>query len=516
MLRPYQIDAFQNVRLAFRRGRRAVCLQLPTGAGKTVVFSEMVRSAVEGGRTVWIVVPRNELLLQASDELAIVGVNHGRIAPGFKESLAFSTHVVSSSTLIRRWESIKRPPDFMIIDEAHLYFDRQKEIWERFPETKIVGVTATPERLDGRGLSELYGELVTGPTIQRLIELGYLSGIRYFAPPLEGLKQVHRRGTEFNPDELDALLTQRKVYGKAIDHYRRHADRKPALVYCRSIKAAAETAGRFSDAGYRFENIDGGMSYKKRKTLIDGLRDGDLDGLTSCELVTYGLDVPRVEAVIMLRPTLSKALFYQMIGRGLRTWQGKKECVVLDHVGNLQEHGHPLSFYDWKFRGREKTRPRKTPDAASLRLCPELDFLYCEKKSCIGCEHNKSGRRRRPEELVDTNLVPVQSPVKFNSRPSEEQREILERIESAITEFRETPASETAPGAVGKLLEVAKELGRDPMWVYWRLSEDRETVNVTLLHEIARQAGYKPGWAWYRRQLVEKDLEKKRKRRRTG
>lgn len=490
-------------------------MQLPTGAGKTVVFSEMVRSAVEGGRVVWIVVPRNELLLQASDQLSLVGVDHGRIAPGFEESLAFSTHVVSSSTLIRRWEKIKRPPDFMIIDEAHLYFDRQVEIRERFPKTKFVGVTATPERLDGRGLSELYGELVVGPSLERLVELLYLSNLRYFAPPLDGLKQVHRRGTEFNPDELDALLTQRKVYGRVIDHYRKHADGKPALVFCRSVKSAAETAARFSEAGYRFENVDGGMSYRKRKTLIDGLRDGDLDGLTSCELVTYGLDVPRVEAVIMLRPTLSKALFFQMIGRGLRPWPGKRECVVLDHVGNLQEHGHPFSPYEWKFTGREKSRPRKAPNEAVLRLCPEIDFLYCDKSSCLGCEHNRTGRRTRPIETVDTSLVEAGKAVKLHSRPSEEQREFADRINSAVTAFHDGEENEEtriAHGPVGDLLDVARELGRDPVWVYWRLSENRKTVNVPLLSEIARQCGYKPGWTWFKRKQIGQKIEKQRRR----
>ena len=137
-----------------------------------------------------------------------------------------------------------------------------------------------------------------------------------------GVEKLHKRGTEYKPDELDALLEERAVYGDAVDHYRRHADGKPALVYCRNIEAADKTASVFSSAGYKFENIDGTMTYKRRETLLNGLKYGDIQGLTSCELITYGLDVPRVECVIMLRPTLSRALYCQMIGRGLRPSEG--------------------------------------------------------------------------------------------------------------------------------------------------------------------------------------------------
>lgn len=485
---------------------RSVLLQAPTGAGKTIIFSKITELARNLGTVpTWIIVPRNELLQQASDSLANIGVAHGLIAAGVQESKAFDIHVVSKDTLIRRLDKIKVPPKFVIVDEAHLALARYLQFFEFFCDTKFLGVTATPERLDGRGLSEMYERLVLGPTIHELISLGFLTDVVYFCPPIQGIENLHRRGTEYDPDELERLLETRKVYGKTIDHYKRHAWGKPALVFCRSIKAADETAQKFNAAGFLFENIDGTMSYKRRKALIGALRTGEIHGLTSCELITYGLDVPRVECIIMLRPTLSRTLFLQMIGRGLRPFEGKQRCVVLDHVGNLQVHGHPLAPYEWNFHGREKPK-RKRDSEDVLRLCPEIDFMYCDKRTCIGCPHNHSGKTIRNFEFVNAELIEAESPIKLNDRPPEEKREFIDRINHAKTCWHAGDPS-IKKGAIGDMLAIANELGRDPMWVYWKLAKDRLTVQVSILHEIARQRGYKPGWAWFKKKMIKERLE---------
>jgi DNA repair protein RadD len=524
-LRPYQLALYQRTREAFRQFDR-VFMQLPTGGGKTAIVAEMIKSASSRGWNTWAVVPRNELLTQMSETLLGIGVKHGIIAAGRYESAAYDVHVVSKDTLTRRLErhDVKRPPQFMIIDEAHLALDRYIEFARAFSDMgaasgeqlgigerriRMLGISATPERLDGRGLSELYQALVEGPTVPELVDAGYLSDVRYFCPPIVGLENVHRRGTDYDEAELDALLATRKVYGSAIEHYRRHADGKPALVYCRSVKAAEETAHRFCAAGYKFENIDGTMSYQRRRALIDGLKAGEIDGLTSCELITYGLDVPRVECVIMLRPTLSRTTYCQQIGRGLRPWSGKRELVVLDHVGNLQEHGHPFAPHVWNFEGCEK-RPRSTSPEVVARLCPALDFLYCQRRSCAGCEHAEDGKDpRRPLETVDKDLVEAPRPVPLGERPPMEQVEIEQRIAAAVREFAaEATRDRVASGPVSRLLEVAEELGRKAEWVYWELSKDRQSVNVPLLYEIARVKGYKPGWAYWKKKDIEQRIRK--------
>jgi len=506
----YQQNLYQRVREAFR-GNRAVCMQLATGAGKTQIFTEMAKSAEKKRLIVWIVVPRNELLQQASDTLFGKGVPHGLIAAGTVESRAYNVHVVSKDTLIRRYDKIKRMPDFIIIDECHLALDRYLEIAARYPDAKILGVTATPARLDGRGLAELYNILVEGPTLAELVERRELSGLRYFCPPIEGLGDLKRAGTEYNMNDLEALLTVRKIYGQAIDHYRRHADHKPCLVFCRSIKAADKTANEFRSAGYKFENIDGTMTYKKRKALIHGLKTGEIDGLTSCELITYGLDVPRVECIIMLRPTLSRTLNCQMIGRGMRKYPGKDELIVLDHVGNLQEHGHPLAPYEWQFDGVERRKRAKADPSLIARLCPQIDFLYCDKPSCAGCPHSDGGKDPRPPIVIDTELVEAEFPIKMKDRDPLEREMMESNIHAAISDFK---AAEIIggfnAGAVGELLEIAHMTGRKPLWVYMQLSHERVTVNVPLLHEISRQRGFKKGWTHFATKSIEKIMENRK------
>jgi len=509
-LRKYQKESIDSIRESLGT-KRATMLMLPTGGGKTVVFSSITEMAANKNNRTWIVVPRNTLLKQASDHLRKHKISHGIINAKSNESLAYKVHIVSKDTLIRRYDKIRRWPDLLIFDEAHLYIDRQIEIASHLKKSsKIIGVTATPERLDGRGLSELYEDITYGSTIKELIDQGYLSNIRYFCPPIKGLEKVHRKGSDYNEEELHELLQKRQVYGSAIKHYKKYADGKPALVFCRSIKAAKETAQRFNDAGYKFENIDGQMNYKKQEMLIEALKKGEINGLTSCDLITYGLDVPRIECIIMLRPTLSRTIFFQMIGRGLRPWLGKQFCIVLDHVGNLQEHGHPLSDHIWQFYGTEKRKKKKDPNLAYQKLC-DTCFMYYEGTKCPNCGSTKKIKRKKNIETIDGNLIEAGNPIALKDRPRNEIREFQEHISRQVAEFQREQDStgKIAEGPIGELLKVALELGNNPMWVYWRLCKDDISVNVPLLSELARQTGYKTGWVWYKKKEISRKLEAK-------
>ncbi len=232
---------------------------------------------------------------------------------------------------------------------------------------------------------------------------------------------------------------------------------------------------------------------------MEAIRTGALHGLTSCELVTYGLDIPRVECVIMLRPTLSRALFFQMVGRGLRVSPGKKECVILDHVGNLQEHGHPLGPVDWHFDGQSKRKRRKEPDRAVIaRLCPDLDYLYCDRPSCVGCEHNRTGRQSRNLEQVEAQLIEAQKPVKMSLRPPEEQRHFWREIDRALAEYRQSAQNGKIPtGPLQRVLQLCEQVKIQPMWAYHRLST--QAVDDSLLVAIARIKRYHPWWIDHQR-----------------
>jgi superfamily II DNA or RNA helicase len=522
-LRDYQEDLYLKARQALSTNK-SICIQSPTGSGKTPLFSAMCNSVVTKKKRAWIIVPRTELLKQASTHLLKWNVNHGVIAPGLNESNAYKIHVVSKDTLIRRYNKIKNWPDLMIFDESHLYIDRQHEIISHLPEySKVIGFTATPERMDGRGLSEVYNQLIEGPSIPWLTERGFLTELRYFSPPIEGLQNLHVRGTDYDQEELEELLKRKKIYGELIGHYSKHGRGKAALIFCRSVKSAYQTAERFREKGFNFHCIEGKLTPKKRKDLIDALTNGIIDGLTNCDICTYGLDVPRVEYGASIRPTLSRALYMQIIGRILRPFENKEtgykkeEALFFDHVNLVLEHqdesypGVPLHYVPditWNFHGNEKRKRKK--DDKNIKLCPLMDFLYCDKPSCRGCPHNPDNQipdQRKPMIVVPTELEEIKKPIPLNERPIEERRELQDRINAAAMDYK----NNMNPGAIGELIKIQEELGYSPLWIYWKLTpDDQYTINYPVLHEIARQKGYKPGWVHFIKKKI--DFQKKTKK----
>ena len=190
--RKYQTEAIQNCRNSFGQGTKAALLVMPTGAGKTVVFSQITQSALDKNNNVLILVHRRELIKQASEKLAAINVDHGIIAAKFKPKDS-PTQIASVQTLVRRLDTTKFKPSLIIIDEAHhAVAGSWSKILNHYPDAIRLGVTATPCRLDGRGLKEFFDDLILGPTIPELVEQGYLSPHRVFAAPkpvcLDGLK----------------------------------------------------------------------------------------------------------------------------------------------------------------------------------------------------------------------------------------------------------------------------------------------------------------------------------------
>lgn len=508
-LRPYQSELIDDARQALRKYKH-IFISLSTGAGKTIIFSHMTQGAFKRQYRVWIIVPRNELLEQASDHLFRHRVPHGVINARSNESRAYLVHLVSKDTLTRRWDKIKNWADLIIVDEGHLNYKFQMDLKERIPDkTIMIGFSATQERLSGEGLSDIYDILICGPPQVELIELGFLTKIKYFSPPLEGLEDIHRKGIDYNQDELEELFKKRAVYGKAINHYREHGTGKAAMVFCRSVKASGETAQQFRNAGYRFESVDGKMGKGRRKAIFDGLRTGAIDGICSCQLTIYGIDIPRIEVIIMLRPTLSRAYFCQMIGRGLRPYPGKQACIILDHVSNLYCHGHPLDDYQWNFYGKKKKGRAIGVSKATLKLCDKC-FLYYSGEICPNCGAGRDGKLKKKVEEIDGRLIEITGPIQFKDRDPLERQDFIDRINRYIDEYQTAAETgEILPGPVGEMLKIAADLGYSIMWVYHKLTgTDKKAVNIPLLHEIARNKGFKPGWVYFKR----KELQNRNRR----
>jgi superfamily II DNA or RNA helicase len=510
-LRPYQQQAIDDLRQKLNLWFKKIFYQLPTGAGKTVIFTEITRLANAKNLRVWIIVPRRKLLQQASKHLARIKIPHGQISAKSNESRAFRIHVVSLQTLTRRIAAgkIKNWPDIMIFDEGHTNLDQQVKIQNIAPPTTIfIGVSATPERADGRGLCEAYEDIIYGPEFSWLVERDYLSRMQYFCPPFDF--KVKKRGDDYDPKSIEEILESRKIYGNVIAHYRENAIGKPTLVFCPSVKNAEETAQRFRDSGFKFESIDGRMSDSKLNMILDAFEAGKLDGITSCDIVTYGLDIPSISNIIMLRKTMSRALFFQIIGRGTRPETGKI-LTVWDHVGNFRELATGNAGPDdpvekcfdvvWNFDGLTKNKKKKGEVVASLKLCNKC-YMYYSGDSCPHCGTNREAKPVKYEE-IDGRLIEIKGPIKLNDRPAEEKREIQDEI-GAIKD--RAAAGDVIDSDISRMLKIAEDLGRNAMWVYWELSKDMRVVNVPLLHSIRRIRNYKHGWIWMQKKTIENRL----------
>jgi DNA repair protein RadD len=453
-LRDYQQTAIEGVREAFRAGHRAPLLVAPTGAGKTVMFGFVASETAKRGRRVLILAHRRELIRQASRKLTETGVPHGIIAPGNTPTRDL-VQVASVQTLGRRINRADAP-DLIVIDEAHHAVAGQwAQIIAAYPQARLMGVTATPERMDGRGLGVEAGgcfdSLVMGPAVADLVTGGFLTPTKIWAPSeAPDLSGVRTRGGDYDAGALADAMAKPQIVGDAVAHYQKHAPGQPAILFSPSVAHAEAMAEAFRAAGIRAVAASGATEASKRDAAIAGLATGAVQVLCSCDLISEGLDVPAVGAVILLRPTKSLGLYLQQVGRGLRPAAGKAHLVVLDHAGNTLRHGPPEMPREWSLAGRPKKK-RDQDDAPPARQCPECFAVHAPAPCCPECGHEyKSGGRE------------------------------IEHVAGELSEVTDAMAARW-----GRHIPLSKVL---------RDARDED------LAAVARARGYKQGWVFHMRQ----------------
>ncbi len=449
-LRDYQSRAVEAVRDAYRNGARAPLLVAPTGAGKTVMFSYVASSTAARGNRVLILAHRRELIRQASRKLRETGVPHGIIAPGHTATRD-AVQVASVQTLGRRLSDPRyEAPDLIVIDEAHHAVAGQwATVCQAYPNARLLGVTATPERLDGRGLGVTAGgafdAMVMGPTVAELVEGGFLTPSRVFAPAeAPDLSGVRTRGGDYEAAGLANAMVKPKIVGDAVNHYARHAAGQPAILFSPSVAHAEAMAEAFRAAGFKAVSASGASDISVRDAAIAGLGTGAVQVLCSCDLISEGLDVPAVSAVILMRPTKSLGLFLQQVGRGLRPAPGKSHLLILDHAGNTLKHGLPETPREWTLEGRKKKA--KKDDAPPARQCPKCFAVHAPAPACLMCGHTYEVAKREIQHV---------------------EGELSELSGDRLDALRSRPLRDVLRGAntEDQLREIAKARGYNPRWV---------------------------------------------------
>lgn len=245
-----------------------------------------------------------------------------------------------------------------------------KKIFEAFPQAFHIGLTATPMRLDGKGLGNYFDEIVYGPSVQWLIDNKFLSPYRIFAPAKPNTDNLHTRMGDFVTAELDTLVDRPTITGDAIKHYKKLCNGARAVVFCVSIKHSEHVVNQFNEAGIPAEHVDGETAPEKRDRAIKRFRSGEIKILSNVDLFGEGFDLPAMEAVIMLRPTQSLGLYLQQCGRSLRYVEGKT-AIILDHAGNCERHGLPCEDRNWTLDKAMPYQKKSETDGLTVRVCPK-------------------------------------------------------------------------------------------------------------------------------------------------
>lgn len=349
------------------------------------MFCFFAQAAQTKRKRILILAHRSELLDQISGTLREFKVRHGFIAP-HRWHANESVLVGSVFSVARRLPYLPKP-DLIIIDEAHHAIARSTfgKVLQYWPQAFRIGVTATPQRLSGEPLSDMFDDLIIGPSVQELTTLGALAPYKLFAPSTINVENLHMRGGDYAKNEIEKAADKPTITGDAVNHYRRIADGKRAVAFCCSIEHAKHVAEQFRRSGYASCSIDGTLGIDVRSAIIKDFRDARIQVLTSCDLISEGFDLPAIEAAIMLRPTASLALYIQQAGRSLRPYPGKQHAIILDHAGNTLRHGFPDDPREWTLQGRQNAKKTSAP-TISVRTCPKcFAAMRSETMVCIYC-----------------------------------------------------------------------------------------------------------------------------------
>lgn len=412
-LRPRQVKAIADLRQAYASGKRTPILRAATGFGKTFTTASIIKNAVSRGKKVWFTAHLRELLLDTSKRLTSSGINHSFICAGYPMGLKQPVQVVSSETLNRRLTKIPKEywPDLLIVDEAHVGMDRTKALQSALGNPLCLLLTATPSRLDGRGLGEISDVIIETCGTQDLIDEGLLVPIRYFAPSSVNLAGVKQRMGDYAQNELAAAMDKPSITGSAVAHYRKLAHRRPAVAFCVSLEHAEHTAMEFRAAGYRSMVVSGNSTEADRRKALDALRDGTVDVVCNCQLWIAGVDCPAISCVILLAPTQSLTRYLQSVGRGLRTHPGKRDCVILDHANCAATHGLPTEDREWSLDGESRRKSKRDPDDIPIKTCPQCFSVVRSIVGVCSCGHAFAPKPREIEvkegELQEIDVLAI-------------------------------------------------------------------------------------------------------------
>jgi DNA repair protein RadD len=428
VLRPYQVEVIAKFWCAVEAGQGRIIIVAPTASGKTVIARAIVAQARSNASGSLVLAHRREILTQTSNKLR--GIPHGVIRPGDQPRPFELVQVASVQTLHRR--AIKAAtmelPEarLVIVDECHHVVAKSyRSIIERYPDSILLGLTATPCRGDGRGLGNVFQTMIQCPQVGELVEQGFLVPTRVYAPVDPDLHGVRIRHGDYIESELADRMDRPKLVGDIVTNWIKYGERRKTACFATSVRHSIHIRDEFVASGVRAEHIDGTTPMDERDATLTRLASGEINVVTNCMVLTEGWDMPALGCLILARPTKQMGLYRQMIGRGLRPAPDKSNCIVLDHSGAIYRFGFAEDHVAWTLepdrRAENPThaaRDGDDPGGPKIVECRECGAARVGGMACLSCGYLPT-TSPRAVEVIDGDLGLVDSSRRVRPNPED-------------------------------------------------------------------------------------------------
>nr|DAE44617.1 MAG TPA: Type I site specific restriction modification protein [Caudoviricetes sp.] len=445
-LRDYQQKVYYELRKALKTNHN-VLVQMPCRSGKSFIMYKICEDAQKKESNVLILSHRNLLNKQTGD---LIKLNNVRIE--------------NVSTEVRHLGE-NGYPAIILVDEAHLSAtETYTKIFDYYNESILIGFTATPCRLDGKPLGNIYDCIVKGPTVTELIDKGNISQFDYYAPKVNlNMQDVKVGNGDYNLTDLEEVMLDSKIYGDIISNYEKLAKGKQAVAYCVTINHANKICELFNNAGYSCKCIHSQMSMKARQEIMDEFKQKKITIISSVNTISEGITLPTCEVCLMLRPTQSTALFVQQSMRALTPQEGKK-AIIIDYVGNCYRHGLPTDEQEYSLKEKTKCRNSNGEPDVLCRRCSNCFLVYPGKDSiCPYCGFNNGKTKKEIIEEKQAELEKI----------TEIQRKEKRMEVGMQRDFR-------------GLAEIAKERNYSPGWCYKQAQIKHINIDWKVYGELKR------------------------------
>ena len=403
----YQLNGVNKLRANYSAGLKRQVFVVMTGGGKTVVASAIIKSAVERGNRVLFLAHRKELINQCADKLRAFDLHDFNIimAGSKQNNENAQIHIASIQTLVNR--TMPEGIGLIIIDEAHRSVARSyKTALANYPNVRVLGLTATPIRMDLTPLSDLFDEIVEVCKPSELVEKGRLVKAKSYALPFDKslLKNVKMSGGDYDERQLaKAFEGDAKLRGEIVTNWKRYAQGLQTIVFAISIEHAQQIVDKFKESDISAALVSGKTKKKERDSIISQWRDKEITVVVNVMVLSEGFDYPELECCILARPTASLGLYLQMCGRVLRSAKGKESAIILDHVGSIESFGDPLHDREWTIHESIRDRKVRAKFEFDRTDCLSCGYTYLPNPAFYLTESQLSSKALAIFELFKSN-----------------------------------------------------------------------------------------------------------------